>query len=203
MISPLLANVYLHRFDMRFHAPGGPAHFAGAKLVRYADDFVVLARYQGRRLIAHVEGLLEDWMGLTLNRDKTRVVDLEAEGESLDFLGFTFRYDRDLYGSPRRYLNVTPSKSAVARERAKRRELTGRRMCFVPIPALVKRLNRHLRGWANYFGHGYPRVAFRSINHYVRRRLAVHLRRRRQRRYRPPAGQTFYAHCQQLGVLTL
>jgi RNA-directed DNA polymerase len=203
VISPLLANVYLHWFDMRFHAASGPARYAGAKLVRYADDFVVLARYQGQRLIVHVEGLLESWMGLTLNRDKTRVVDLGVEGASLDFLGFTFRYDRDLYGSSRRYLNVTPSKSAVARERAKLRELTGSRMCFVPTPALVQRLNRHLRGWANYFGHGYPRVAFRAINHYVRRRLAVHLRRRSQRRHRSSAGTTLYAHCQQLGVLTL
>jgi RNA-directed DNA polymerase len=204
VLSPLLANVYLHWFDKRFHAADGPAQFAKAKLVRYADDFVVLARYQGGRLIDRVEWLLEAWMGLTINRDKTRVVDLDAEGTSLDFLGYTFRYDRDLGGRPWRYLNLFPSKKAVARERAALREMTGSRMCFKPIPRLVRELNRQMTGWAAYFGGvGYPRQAFRAINRYVRCRLAVHLRRRSQRRYRPPAGRTFYAHCQDLGLVML
>jgi len=203
VISPLLANLYLHWFDKRFHATDGPAQFAGAKLVRYADDFVILARYPGRRLIARVEYLLETWMGLTINREKTRVVDLRAEGASLDFLGYTYRFDRDRFGRARRYLNLSPSKKALAHARATLRDMTDSRMCFQPIPRLVCELNRHLRSWAVYFRQGYPRKAFRSINGYVRRRLAVHLRRRSQRRYRPPAGVTFYAHCQTLGLVAL
>jgi len=172
-------------------------------LVRYADDFVVMARYQGRRLIERVEYLLETWMGLTINRDKTRVVDLDKEGASPDFLGYTFRYDRDRHGRPKRYLNLSASKKSVAREREKLREMTSSRMCFKPIPQLVCEINRHLAGWANYFGQGYPRHAFRQINRYVLRRLAVHLRRRSQRRYRPPAGRSLYHHCQDLGVVML
>ena len=109
-----------------------------------------------------------------------------------------------MYGRAKRYLNLFPSKKAVARERAALRVMTGSRMCFKPIPRLVRELNRELTGWAAYFGGvGYPRQAFRASNRYVRCRLAVHLRRRSQRRYRPPAGRTFYAHCQDLGLVVL
>jgi RNA-directed DNA polymerase len=100
VISPLLSNLYLHWFDKVFHRPAGPAQWANARLVRYADDFVVLARYQGERLKGWIESKLEDWMGLEINRDKTRVIDLKQQGEKLDFLGYTFRYDRDLKGRP-------------------------------------------------------------------------------------------------------
>jgi RNA-directed DNA polymerase len=70
----------------------------------------------------------------------------------------------------------------------------------VPIPALIQRLNRHLDGWANYFRFGYPRVAFRDINSYVRERLMVHLRRRSQRPFRPPEGRSYYERLNKLGL---
>lgn len=203
VISPLLANVYLHWFDKAFHRPDGPALWAKARLVRYADDFVILARRQGAPLIGFVEGKLEDWLGLKVNRDKTRVVDLAAEGASLSFLGFTFRYDRDRHGRGHRYLNVVPSAKALARERAVLRGKTSYHRCFLPLPALVADLNRHLRGWANYFAYGYPRAAFRAINRYVQCRVAAHLGRRSQRPFRPPKGVTLYAHLQRLGLVAL
>ena len=106
-------------------------------------------------------------MGLTINREKTRVVSL-SKGESLDFLGFTLQYHRDLRGRDHRYLHVMPSKKAMARERAKLRQMTDSRFCFKPIPALIRELNRNLRGWANYFDYGHPRRRFREINWYVR-----------------------------------
>jgi len=202
VISPLLANAFLHWFDFAFHAEGGPAFWANAKLVRYADDFVVLARHQGPRLIQFVERFLEERMGLTINREKTSVRSLR-NGDELDFLGYTFRYDRDLRGRDHKYLNVFPSKKAVARERAKLREMTGPRMCFKPIPRLIAELNRHLSGWANYFSFGYPRVALREVNRYVRLRLTCHLRRRSQRPFRPPAGVTRYQHYKRLGLVYL
>src|SRR5438874_9079245 len=77
VISPLLANLYLHWFDKPFHQQAGPAQWAGAKLVRYADDFVVLARYQGTRLKDWVETKLEGRLGLEINREKTGVVQLK------------------------------------------------------------------------------------------------------------------------------
>jgi RNA-directed DNA polymerase len=202
VISPLLANAYLHWFDKVFHRQTGPRHWANARLVRYADDFVVLARYQGDRLRRFVEEFIEGRMGLSINRDKTRVVSL-SKGERLDFLGFTFQYHRDLHGRGHRYLHVMPSKKAMARERARLREMTDSRYCWKPIPALVLELNRHLRGWANYFDYGHPRRRFREVNRYVRQRLGVHLRRRSQRPFRPPKGVTFYRHLAQLGLTSL
>jgi RNA-directed DNA polymerase len=203
VISPLLANIYLHWFDWVFHSPSGPAHWANARLVRYADDFVVMARYQGQELVGFIETKLESWLGLKINRDKTRVVDLKAEGASLDFLGYTFRYARDLKGGDWKYWNATPSQKALAREREQLRRMTAARMGFKPLPTLIGELNLHLRGWANYFAFGYPRMAYREINWYARSRLAIHLHRRSQRPFRPPAGITLYAHLEQMGLVYL
>lgn len=203
VISPLLSNLYLHWFDKLFNRANGPAEWAGAKLVRYADDFVVLARYQGTRLTGWIESKLEGWLGLEINREKTRVVNLKEQGASLDFLGFTFRYYEDLKGRGGRYLNVGPSAKALNKEREKLHELTDHRQCFKPIPDLIEELNRHLEGWKNYFDFGYPRVAFGAINTYIRDRLTQHLRRRSQRPFRPPEGVSFYEQIQRLGLLRL
>jgi len=203
VISPLLANVYLHWFDQAFHETGGPAQWAKAKLVRYADDLVVLARHQSRGLVGFIEKRLESGLGLEINREKTRVVDLKEQGASLDFLGYTFRYDRDLKGCDQKYLNLFPSEKALKRERAKLHDMTASRQCFQPIPQLIGEMNRHLKGWANYFSIGYPRVALREINTYVRDRLVQHLRRRSQRPFRPPEGVTYYEQLQKLGLLYL
>ncbi|MDT8322458.1 MAG: group II intron maturase-specific domain-containing protein, partial [Xanthomonadales bacterium] len=72
-----------------------------------------------------------------------------------------------------------------------------------PVTQLIERLNRQLRGWANYFSFGYPRCAKRSINWYVRSRITGHLRRRSQRPYRPPRGRSYYQHLKQLGLIYL
>jgi RNA-directed DNA polymerase len=202
VISPLLANAYLHWFDRAFHGEGGPARWAKAKLVRYADDFVVLARYQGPKLVKWIETTLEARLGLTINREKTSTVDLNA-GDTLDFLGFTFRYDPDLKGQGHKYLNCFPSRKAQAREREKLRAMTNKSVCFKPIPALICLINRHLTGWANYFKFGYPRKVFREFNWFVRSRMAAHLRRRSQRPFRPPKGVTLYAHLKTLCLVYL
>lgn len=203
VISPLLANLYLHWFDKKFHGQDGPHHWANARLVRYADDFVILAKFVGGRIRDFVESTLEGWMHLTINRDKTRVVKLHQPGASLDFLGYTFRYDRDRLGRPHRYLNMFPSKKALQRERRKLYEMTGPARCFQPITGLIAEINRHLKGWKNYFGQGYPRDAFRQINAFVRERLTRHLKRRSQRPYRPPEDVTWYAQLQRLGLVYL
>lgn len=203
VISPLLANVYLHWFDKLFNGKEGPAQWANAKLVRYADDFVVLARYVGPRITGYVESKLEGWLALRLNREKTRVYDLHKPGNRLDFLGYSFRYDRDLKGGAWRYLNMFPSKKSVLRERSKLREMAGARQCFKPLPNLIDEINRHLRGWAEYYGKGYPRGAYRNINAYVRGRLARHMQRRSQRGWRPREGTSSYAHLNRLGLVYL
>jgi RNA-directed DNA polymerase len=203
VISPLLANIYLHCLDRRFHGPNGPARWANARLIRYADDFVILARYQGQRLTDWVEERVESWLGLRLNREKTRTVDLREVGSSLDFLGFTFRFANDLYGRGRRYVRVCPSEKSLARERERLRELTSPCLNYKSFEQVVGGLNRHLEGWANYFRFGHPRVAFRKVNWFVNCRLTRHLAHRSQRKYRPPAGMSVYAHLQQMGLVRL
>jgi RNA-directed DNA polymerase len=203
VISPLLANIYLHWFDKVFHFPSGPYWWAKARLIRYADDFVVMARYQGQELVDFIETKLEGWLELKLNREKTRIINLRDEGARLDFLGYTFRYDRDLRGRPKKYLNVMPSKKALKRERQVLRQKTGPEMCFKPLPVMIAELNRHLKGWANYFSIGYPRMAYREINWYVLLRMTQHLNRRSQRPYRPPEGISLYQHLHNMGLVYL
>lgn len=203
VISPLLANLYLHWFDKAFHGPQGPARFAKARLVRYADDFVICARYQGPRLIDWVETMLAGRFKLTVNRAKTRVVKLNQPGASLNFLGFTLRYDRDLQGRAWRYLNVIPAKKSLARARDKLRELTHTRRSFMPVDEMIGEVNGWLRSWSRYFDYGYPRTAFRALNRFTQERLTKHLQRRSQRPFRPPAGRTFYAHLHALGLQDL
>ena len=201
VISPLLANVYLHWFDVLFHRADGPAQWAKAKLVRYADDLVILAHYVGDRLRTWIETTLETRMGLEVNREKTQVVRLQWERGSVDFLGFTLRFAQDRGGG--HVLRLSASKKALVRERAKLRAMTSARMCFKPIPALIQTLNRHLQGWANYFGFGYARDAFRAINFAVQQRLRSHLDRRSQRPYRLPKGKSYYRHFADLGLVYL
>ena len=200
LISPLLANLYLHWFDKLFHRSDGPYRWANARLVRYADDFVILAKFVGKRIEQYVEETLQERFDLTVNREKTRTAHLNEPGESLDFLGYMFRYDRDLQGRPHKYLNLCPSGKSMQRERDKLREMTGPDRCFVPIPALIYQINEHMRGWGNYFGAGYPRKAFRQINRFVQERLERHLKRRSQRPYRRSDGATRYAQLLKLGL---
>ena len=203
VISPLLSNVYLHWFERAFQAPGGPAHWAKAKIVRYADDFVILARYQGTRLGNWIEQTLEGRFKLTINREKTKIVRLHEAGGSLDFLGYTFRYDRDLQGRPHRYLNIFPSRKAMAKARETIRDLTSPKRCFMPVVEMIGEINAWSRGWTNYFGYGYPRMAYRLMHNFIVNRVTNHLQRRSQRAYRPPAGKSFYAHVHDLGLKRL
>jgi RNA-directed DNA polymerase len=160
-------------------------------------------RMRSPQLRDWIEGRLESWLGLQVNREKTRILDLRQTGQSLDFLGYTFRFQRDLQGRPWRYLNLEPSRKALAREREALRQQIGQHRCFVPLPHLITEVNRHLQGWANYFGIGYPRKAFRHLNRYVRERIAKHLRRRSQRPWRAPKGVHPHAHLDQLGLVRL
>jgi RNA-directed DNA polymerase len=203
VLSPLLANIYLHWFDHLFQRDDGPAQWAKAKLVRYADDFVVLARYISPQLRGWIEGKLEGWLGLQINGEKTRVLNLRPIGQSLDFLGYTFRNDRDRYGRPQRYWNMEPSRKAMARERETLRQLINVQQSHTPLPELIERVNQHLRGWANYFGLGFPRKSFGALNHFVRYRLGRHLQRRSQRGWRRRPGVSLYAHLEHLGLKAL
>jgi len=91
IISPLLANLYMHWFDKVFYGPNGPASFAKATLVRYADDFVVMAKYMTTKVRSWIENLLEQRFDLTINREKTKIVDLAKPQNGINFLGFNLK----------------------------------------------------------------------------------------------------------------
>ena len=193
VISPLLANLYLHWFDVRFHRDG-PGKWAQARLIRYADDFVIMARFIGSRITDWVEYTMEDWLELTINRKKTRVIKLSPDREdNLDFLGYTFRYEWGHTDRTRRFLTASPSAKAIAHRKAELRKHISAKQCFIPLPELVQTVNAQLRGWGDYFSFGFPRWAHRSVNTHAVYRLTRHMQRRSQRACRPPAGMTYYA----------
>ena len=195
VISPLLANLYLHWFDVRFSRLAGPGTWARAYLVRYADDFVVLARYIGHRIPQWIERTVEEWLGLTINRQKTRIVTLTPNGrDQLDFLGYTFRYDWDQFGRQTRYFTAVPSQRAMARGREAVRQLTAAWRSSVPVAEMVADLNAFLQGWQQYFRFGHARRAQHALTAFAIERLMRHLRRRSQRPVRLPDGMTWYGY---------
>jgi len=204
VISPLLANIYLNDFDRAFHEDAqGPKRVANARLVRYADDFVVLAKWMGPRICTWLECKLEGYLGLTVNREKTSIARMSESKATLDFLGFSLRYDLDLRGRNRKYLNVFPVKKAMERIRDKLRVLTSSDY-KAPLRDAIGEVNMVLRGWANYFDYGYPREEFRNLNHFVRCRFRRFLRNRSQRRSKPfRKGETLYAGLRRYGLIYL
>jgi RNA-directed DNA polymerase len=201
-ISPLLSNVFLHELDLRWHREGGPRFRYNARLVRYADDFVILARNIGSPILEFVEDLLERKMGLRLSPEKTRIVDLRGAGASLDFLGYTFRFERGLKDGNTRYLRMSPSKESGSRIRARLKLLTQCRRTG-PLPQVVAEVNDALLWWGSYFASGHPSRSFRGIDRYVQLRLNRFLHNRSQRRMKPPTGQSLYGWTHSLGLVRL
>lgn len=200
VLSPLLANIYLHQLDSAFeHDPGSPRRFANARLVRYADDFVVMARFMGERIREWLEHRLESELELTINREKTKVVRMRRPSESLDFLGFTLRYDRDRYGRSQRYLNLFPASKPVERFKDKVRTLTESGFKR-SLRDTLEQVNRLSRGWRQYFAVGYPRECFRDLNWFVLQRFKGFLRHRSQRKCKPlKDGESLYEGLRRLG----
>ncbi len=188
VISPLLANIFLHVLDTELSARGV------GELVRYADDGVVLCRTaaQAEHALAAVGEILAS-LGLRLHPDKTKVVDLREGREGLDFLGrhFRARMSGRLWEQKRvicYYLHRWPSQTAMARLRAKVRDRTGRNRVGLDIREVIAELTPILRGWGNYFRTGNAAEKFRQIDWYVTRRLFRLMVKKRGRNLRP--GQT-------------
>ena len=91
----------------------------------------------------------------------------------------------------------------ICRGTSTRYHMTSSRMCFMPIPAMIEGINRHLGGWANYFSYGYPRMAMRHVNRFVRERLVRHPGRRSQRPFCSPKGVTSYEQLARMGLVYL
>jgi RNA-directed DNA polymerase len=185
VISPLLANIYLHAFD-REMARVAPS-MGNAVLVRYADDFVVMCRTPGQAEVAldHARQVLAG-LGLELHPGKTRIVDLREGREGFDFLGchFRARMSGRLWEQKRivrYYLHRWPSQQAMKRLRGKVRDRTGANRGGARIETLIEELNPILRGWGNYFRTGNATVKFIQVDRYVVRRLRKLLVRKRGR----------------------
>jgi RNA-directed DNA polymerase len=203
VISPLLANVYLHWFDKRFHAKDGPREFANARLVRYADDFVVMARYIGDKISNSIKYFIEDWLKLEINKEKTRKVILSQIGDSIDFLGFTFRVERSHYNS-RNYIRIEPKKKAIEKAIDTIREKTSQSMNYLPIDTLIGSINTFLKGWKGYFEIGHPDRVFKKMDYYVLMKVEKHLKKRSQRGYKKPDNLTWYSYLtKELGLVQL
>jgi RNA-directed DNA polymerase len=187
VISPLLANVYLHVLDTELTRRGV------GELVRYADDGVVLCRSAAQASAAlEAVGEILASLGLRLHPDKTKVVDLREGGEGLDFLGchFRARMSGRLWEQRRivrYYLHRWPSQTAMARLRVKVRDRTGRNRVGTDIRIIIAELNPILRGWGNYFRTGNAAEKFIQIDGYVWRRLFRLMVQKRGRNLR--AGQ--------------
>ena len=190
MISPLLANIYLHFFDRVFlaycQATGLATH-----LVRYADDFVILMRGGVKATVDKVEEVLGR-MELKLNREKSRVVDAREEG--FHFLGFTFRRARNRQ-SGKVITLVEPSRNSRRRFREEVRRLTGRWSHYQPEGEVLDRLNRFVRGWVNYFHLYNSTLAFRQQRFFLEQRVCKYLQKRWQRKgfgyYRWPTARLY------------
>lgn len=191
VISPLLANIYLDELDRIWESTHG--HLG--KLVRYADDFVILCRTREnaeeamRRVRSIIEGL-----HLELHPEKTRVVETGLGKEGFDFLGCHFRIVKSHFKG-RCYLFRWPARRAMNAIRSRIRELTSRRRWagMKDIREVIRVLNPVLRGWCAYFRTGNASDRFVAIDRFVWRRLIRLLSRKGgQRRWRPN-GRPFRA----------
>jgi len=187
VISPLLANIYLHAFDRAWAKRGT------GEVVRYADDFVVLCstRAQAEQAQQMAAAILGE-LGLALHPDKTAVVDLRQGKKGFDFLGCHLRARMsgplwEKYGKVRYYLHRWPSVRSMKRARARIAALTGRSQVGMELQAVIERLNLFLRGWGNYFRTGNAADKFVSLDRHVAWRLKRLLIKKRGRNLR--AGQ--------------
>jgi group II intron reverse transcriptase/maturase len=171
VISPLLANCYLHAFDKMFQRSG-----IRGTLVRYADDFVILLRGKGKAVLEWVRQKLAR-LGLTLHPDKTRIVHAK---EGFDFLGVHFRLRpvRKRGARLKASCRLWPSDRSIQRIKQRIKEVIGRKYSL-SLEEVITLLNPVIRGWNNYHTRIRPeRKRFLSLNQFVRERLRIFLKRK-------------------------
>lgn len=183
VISPLLANIYLHDLDCNWEQKCKQVGL----LVRYADDFVVMCKTESQAKEAQRRvGIIMERLGLMLHSEKTRIVDLRGGKEGFTFLGCTIRKRRSIQRAPHlHFVQRWPSPKAMTRVRARVHELTdARRSGAKDVKVIIASLNPVLRGWGNYFRTGNAEREFNRIDVYVYGRLVRWIQRRGGQRTR-------------------
>ena len=169
-----------------------------------ATRLVILARYLTSKIVHWAESELEGRFGLTINRQKTKVIDLMQPHTEVNFLGYAFRWAKVRRNPNRRYCQHHAANKAVKKAKVKIREITNPQQGYKPIEGIVKQLNLYLQGWGQYFCKGVPSEAFAEINWYMDRRMRNFLERRSQRGYKQSQGDGgWYAHLRKLGLRVL
>lgn len=193
VISPLLANIYLHLLDRLW---AEKCDSLGV-LIRYADDFVVMSATESKakEALRQIEFVISK-LGLQLHPDKTRMVDLRRGNESFVFLGCTIRKKRSILRNPRRhFMHRWPSPKAQQRLRDRVREITDRRHSGMDVTEIIAELSPVIRGWGNYFRTGTCSREFHRMDDFVYARLVRWFRRRggqRLARSVPRSPDVFY-----------
>jgi RNA-directed DNA polymerase len=172
IVSPMLANLYMNRF-LKYWRTSGRSEAFQARVVNYADDFVILSRGSAAEALSWTRGVMTR-IGLTLNEAKTSTK--EARQERFDFLGYTFgphRYKKDGHW----YLGTSPSKKSIKRIKQKVGDLLTPGNVN-PWTEVRGRLNQMLRGWSAYFSYGTRMMAYGAVDKYVCGRVRQFLKRR-------------------------
>ncbi len=199
VISPLLANIYMHLVDKLVNNKENIFYKLGIEIVRYADDFVLMGKEITKTAMEKLRSVLTR-MGLTLNEQKTHQI--QARETSFNFLGFTIRYDRDIHRK-KYYWNIVPSDKSENKIREKLREFLWHSGHFNP-KQVAQGLNTILRGWLNYFDIpkvSYPAMSKRDIRYYLAESLYRYYNRKSQRRSSLHGTQAFELLVHQYGLI--
>jgi group II intron reverse transcriptase/maturase len=176
-ISPLLANLYMRRFILGWKKQGWEKRFE-ARIVNYADDFVILCRHSAEEARERMQKLMEV-LKLTVNEKKTKVC--RVPEESFDFLGYTIGRQYSARGG-KAYIGTRPSPKRIRRFCAAISQMTERNTLILPTGTLIQDLNLKLKGWANYFCLGAVSKAYKAVDSHARFRLRQWLRGKHKRK---------------------
>ena len=200
VISPLLANIYMHLVDRIVNSTGSVFEQAGIKIVRFADDFILIGKKLTQEAIDKLRELLAR-MDLVLNETKTHEVN--ALEEPFGFLGFTIRYDKDIRGRSKKYWNIIPAAKSEKKAREKIRAYLKTGGHYGP-QKVADELNAIIRGWLNYYD--VPKVSYsamskRRLRYYLINKLYRYYNRKSQRRSRLYGSQAYEILVQKYGLI--
>jgi group II intron reverse transcriptase/maturase len=197
-LSPLLANLYMRRFVLGWKVLGHEGNLM-AKIVNYADDFVICCRSTAVRAMRAMRDMM-DRLKLAVNERKTRIC--RVPGDMFQFLGYTIGSCYS-FRRGRSYIGMRPAKKAVQRICRAVSEMTDRRLAFVAEADMVCTINQRLAGWANYFQLGAVSQAYRAVDQHVKYRLCKWLRWKHRLGRRGAARFTDQYLYQTLGLICL